>query len=126
MVVEEGNALDGSTLRGSRKAVAVLYIDDAARSGSRALSRVLGSQPGCMTVGEAVFIWRFGVMGNDRCSCRMRFSNCPFWQEVADTSPGAFDKKTAQRYEDFVNLVALKPRHTPWLLTSFGRSKLVN
>ena len=52
--------------------------------------------------------------------------NCPFWQKVADTSPGIFDKKTTQRYVDFINLVALKSRHTPWLWTSFGRSKLVD
>src|ERR1700726_3131185 len=42
----------------------VLYIDSAARSGSTILARAVGAQPQFMTVGEAVLVWRFGVLGN--------------------------------------------------------------
>ena len=105
--------------------VNVLYVDAAARSGSTILARIIGAQPNCMTVGEAVLIWRFGVVGNDKCSCGRNFSACTFWRDVADVAPGLFDPKTGRRYAEFLNTAVLKSRRLPWLWTAAGRERIV-
>ena len=105
--------------------VNVLLIDGATRSGSTILARILGAQPQCMTVGETVFIWRFGVVGNNKCSCGREFSACTFWQDVADVAPGLFDSKTGRRYTEFMNTAVLKSRRLPWLWTPTGRRQIV-
>jgi hypothetical protein len=105
--------------------VNVLYIDGAARSGSTILARMVGAQPRFMTVGEAVLLWRFGVVSNGQCSCGQKFSACPFWQEVSDSAPGLFGKQAAQRYADFTTQAVLTSRTTPRLWTRRGRRELV-
>jgi len=104
--------------------VNVLYIDGAARSGSTILARMVGAQPRFMTVGEAVLLWRFGVVSNGQCSCGQQFSACPFWQEVGDNAPGLFGKRAAQRYADFTTQAVLMSRTTPRLWTRRGRREL--
>jgi Sulfotransferase family len=105
--------------------VNVLYIDGAARSGSTILARLVGAQPRCMTVGEIVLIWRFGIVFNGKCSCGKKFLDCPFWQKVSDCAPGLFDRQVAQRYADFTVQAVLMSRHAPRLWTAKGRRELV-
>jgi hypothetical protein len=101
--------------------VSVVYIEGAARSGSTLLARMTGAQPGFMTVGEAVLIWRFGVLGDGACSCGRNFSSCDFWKHVADSAPGLFERKKSQRYVEFLNTTVLRTRNLPRLWTKAGR-----
>jgi hypothetical protein len=62
--------------------VRVLYIGGIGRSGTTLLNRLLGELPGVCAVGEAVNLWRQGILCNEKCSCGRPFYSCPFWQEV--------------------------------------------
>jgi len=104
--------------------VTVLYVDGTARSGSTVLARMIGAQPKFVTIGEAVLIWRFGVVGNGTCSCGAPFSACPFWRDVGDSAPGLFDRRVAQLYTDFSNRVVLRSRQLPRLWTARGRERI--
>ena len=104
--------------------VNVLFLDGAARSGTTMLARMIGAQPQFMTVGEAVRIWHFGVIGNARCSCGRKFSACTFWREVGDSAPGLYDTNAAGRYVKFLDAFVLKSRSLPWLWTATGRRHL--
>lgn len=73
----------------------ILYIGGAARSGSTLLESMLASLPGCVSVGEAVFLWERGVERNDRCACGERFLECPFWVKVGDVAFGGWDRAPA-------------------------------
>jgi hypothetical protein len=61
---------------------AVLFIVGAGRSGSTLLERLIADRGGVVAVGELRFLWERGVGQDQSCSCRMRFSECPFWGEV--------------------------------------------
>ena len=78
-----------------------------------------------MTIGEAVRVWRFGVIGNGLCSCGESFSTCSFWQNVADHAPGIFDRDTAEKYAAFSKSALLMSRRLPRLWTSRGRRRMV-
>lgn len=79
-----------------------------------------------MTIGEAVLVWRFGVVGDGKCSCGRSFSTCVFWQQVADSAPGLFDAKSVRRYVDFLNSSILQTRRLPSLWTKKGRQQIVD
>jgi Sulfotransferase family len=103
----------------------ILYIDAAARSGSTILARVIGAQPGFMTIGEAVLVWRFGALGDDVCSCGQKFSRCEFWQQVRNAAPGLFDTKVVGPYVEFLNSAVLQSRRLAWLWSEAGRRRMV-
>jgi hypothetical protein len=62
--------------------VRVLYIGGIGRSGTTLLNRLLGELPGVCAIGEAVNLWRQGILCNEKCSCGRPFYSCSFWQEV--------------------------------------------
>jgi hypothetical protein len=62
--------------------VRVLYIGGFGRSGTTLLNRLLGELPGVCAIGEAVNLWRQGILRNEKCSCGRPFYSCSFWQEV--------------------------------------------
>jgi hypothetical protein len=62
--------------------VRVLYIGGIGRSGTTLLNRLLGELPGVCAIGEAVTLWRQGILRNEKCSCGQPFYSCSFWQEV--------------------------------------------
>jgi hypothetical protein len=71
--------------------VTVLYIAGLGRSGSTLLERILGRVPGCVPVGEVVFLWERGVGDNEPCGCGLRFRQCPFWTAVGEAAFGGWD-----------------------------------
>ena len=101
--------------------VRVLYIGGAGRSGSTLLCRVIGEQPHFYPVGEALDIWQQGVIENRRCSCGSSFHQCPFWQAVADSAPGMFERTVAGQFATFTTKW-LRTRHLPKLWTRRTRT----
>jgi hypothetical protein len=86
----------------------------------------LGAQPGFVTVGEACFVWQWGVIEDRQCSCGVPFSSCLFWREVVNLAPGIFEAQLAQEYASYFSSVLLVSRRTPWLWTKKGRSRILN
>jgi hypothetical protein len=72
--------------------VRVLYIGGSGRSGSTLLERIVAQLPGVVAVGELVFLWRRGVVGDQLCGCGRPFSSCPFWTEVGRRAFGGWDR----------------------------------
>ena len=76
-------ALAGSSPdRPAEVVVPVLFIAGIGRSGSTLLDRLLGSSPKFHSGGEIGGVWSQGLTDDRLCSCGVRFSCCPFWQEV--------------------------------------------
>jgi hypothetical protein len=71
--------------------VTVLYIAGLGRSGSTLLERILGRFPGCVPVGEVVFLWDRGLRDNELCGCGVRFRQCPFWTRVGEEAFGGWE-----------------------------------
>jgi hypothetical protein len=71
--------------------VTVLYIAGLGRSGSTLLERILGCVPGCVPVGEVVFLWERGLRDNELCGCGVRFRQCPFWTRVGEEAFGGWE-----------------------------------
>jgi hypothetical protein len=72
--------------------VRVLYIGGFGRSGTTLLSRLLGELPDVCAIGEAVNLWRQGIVRNEKCSCGQPFSSCSFWQEVGALAFNGWDR----------------------------------
>ena len=70
----------------------VLYIGGFGRSGTTLLSRLLGELPGVCAIGEAVNLWRQGIVRNEMCSCGQPFYSCSFWQEVGAVAFNGWDR----------------------------------
>jgi hypothetical protein len=104
--------------------VEVLYIVGMGRSGSTVLDRILGQQPGYVSLGEADNTWRNGVFAGRTCACHEQFENCSFWQRVVDAHPDAFSVDAA---EEVVRLHDryLDNSHLWRVLTAKGRRDLV-
>jgi hypothetical protein len=81
----------------SDRRVRVVYIAGASRSGSTLLAMLLGTIPGCVSVGEVRHLWRRGVEHDQLCGCGERFSSCPFWSEVGDRAFGGWDLARSRR-----------------------------
>lgn len=70
----------------------VLYIGGMGRSGTTLLNRMLGELPGVCAVGEAVNLWRQGVVNNEKCGCGKLFHSCSFWREVGAAAFGGWHR----------------------------------
>lgn len=57
----------------------VLYILGWGRSGSSICANILGSLPGCASLGEVRYLWDRGILHNGICGCGEAFSECSFW-----------------------------------------------
>lgn len=79
----------------SDAATRVLYVGGMGRSGSTLLELMLARVPGVVTVGELRYAWERGPVDNVLCSCRRRFRDCPFWQEVGMRAFGGWDRLDA-------------------------------
>jgi hypothetical protein len=77
--------------------VRVLYVGGAPRSGSTLLDRVLSREPGRVSTGEVVHLWRRGLHGDELCGCGEAFHECPFWGEVGRRAFGGWDHLDAER-----------------------------
>ncbi len=79
-------------LRTPGRETRVMYIGGCGRSGSTLLSLLAGSVPGCVSVGELVFVWERGVLLDNLCGCGRRFSECEFWTAVGEVAFGGWDR----------------------------------
>lgn len=68
----------------SNSKIKVLYITSLGHSGSTLLERMLGQINGLVAVGELRQIWEWSFGNDYLCGCGARFSECQFWQEVAE------------------------------------------
>jgi hypothetical protein len=73
----------------------VCLIGATGRSGSTLVSRVLGSLPGTVSVGELCWVWTYGVLRNRPCGCGETFLDCPFWTGVGKRAYGGWDRVDA-------------------------------
>lgn len=65
------------------KRIKVLYVAGFSRCGSTLLSRMLGTLPGFVAVGEAAaHFFRFDESVNSPCGCGLGVDVCPFWRDV--------------------------------------------
>jgi hypothetical protein len=97
----------------------IVYIGGASRSGSTLLESILAVLPGCVSIGEAVFIWERGVVRNDRCACGAPFRECPFWSAVGAAAFGSWDRppasdgarlrRTVDRHRNLHRLALMRP-----------------
>lgn len=61
----------------------VVYIGGYSRSGSTMLLRVLGEATTTVAVGELIYIWERGYLGDQLCGCGEPFTRCSFWNEIS-------------------------------------------
>jgi hypothetical protein len=81
----------------SAQPIRVVYIAGAGRSGSTLLSMLLGTLPGCVSIGELRHIWTRGVELDQLCGCGEPFRACPFWRDVGDRAFGGWDRSPHER-----------------------------
>jgi hypothetical protein len=91
----------------------VVYIGAHDRSGSTLLDRILGEQPGCVSLGEVRRIWDRGLGQNQLCGCGTPFRECAHWASVlhrafGDLSEGRIDE--IRRLADDVGRMRRFPR----------------
>ena len=92
--------MSGPAVPSSPPRTRVAFVGATGRSGSTLLSRVLGSLPGVVSVGELLWIWTYGVLRDRPCGCGQPFSQCPFWTEVGDRAFGGWDHVDPERAND--------------------------
>ncbi|WP_187428520.1 hypothetical protein ROLI_044470 [Roseobacter fucihabitans] len=76
----------------------LVYILGWGRSGSSVLANILGSMPGCASLGEVRYLWDRGVVENGICGCGAAFSECEFWPTLplGDSHLGIVDTERAR------------------------------
>jgi 2-polyprenyl-3-methyl-5-hydroxy-6-metoxy-1,4-benzoquinol methylase len=94
------------------KRMTVLYVAGYTRSGSTLLSRMIGSLPGFLAVGEAAaHFFRFTQSIDAPCGCGLSVDSCPFWKDV--NFPAKTDASYARlfRFRNLVLLESYRRRH---------------
>lgn len=76
---------------------AVLFIGSYGRSGSTLLDRLLGQAEGFVSIGESYWLWKRGLVDNQRCGCGAELRSCRFWAAVFDRAFGGFDRVDVER-----------------------------
>lgn len=94
----------------------VCFIGATGRSGSTLVSRVLGSLPGAVSVGELCWVWTYGVLRNRPCGCGEPFLECPFWTGVGKRAFGGWEQVDADR-ANLIRRRVTRNRRIPELLT---------
>jgi len=97
----------------------VVYILAHSRSGSTLLARMLGQVESWACVGEVRYLWRRGMVENQRCGCGERFSDCAFWSAVTREAFGQVDQSTAS---DMARL--LRDADRVWRMGRLGFGRL--
>ena len=78
----------------------VVFLGGFGRSGSTLVERILGQLPEVCPVGEVVHLWQRGLLWDEPCGCGLRFSECPFWQEVGTVAFGGWAEVDAPRVSE--------------------------
>jgi len=93
------------------KRIKVLYVAGYTRCGSTLLSRMLGTLPGFVAVGEAAaHFFRFDDSVNSPCGCGLGVNACPFWRDVGflEQQPSAHARLFRFRNLPFLELYRWK------------------
>jgi len=97
----------------------VVYIVAHSRSGSTLLARMLGQVEGWVSVGEVRYLWRRGMVENQRCGCGEPFNDCAFWSAVTREAFGSVDRSTASEMARL-----LRKADRVWRMSRLGYGKL--
>lgn len=68
----------------------VLFIGGLGRSGSTLLELILAQSPDVVALGEVVHLWERALRDDQVCGCGVRFSVCPFWEQVGKQAFGGW------------------------------------
>ena len=98
----------------------VVYIGGSGRSGSTLVLRLLGSLDGVFPVGELVYIWSYGLINNNLCSCGKPFHECEFWNAVMHEAFGGKERVDARRMTRLYRLTR-RWRYLPFLASGILR-----
>lgn len=82
-----------------------LFIGGFGRSGSTLLERFLAQSPTVVALGEVVHLVERGLLADELCGCGKPFSQCSFWNEVAQRAFGGWSQVDVQRLQHLRNLV---------------------
>ena len=96
--------------------IKVLYIAGFGRNGGTLLDRILGQINGFFSLGEFIFVWQYGVIENDLCTCGVPFRSCRFWAAAFQRAFGGFDEIDARRMIQLHDHVA-RSRYLPLLIS---------
>jgi hypothetical protein len=105
-------------VRRKPKPTTVLFLGGLGRSGSTLLERLLAQVPGCVSVGELVFLWTRGLHDGERCGCGERLPECPFWAEVGLKAFGGWSEVDLAETLELARSVD-RTRYIPLLLLPF-------
>jgi hypothetical protein len=76
------------------------YIGGLGRSGTTLLERILAQTTGACALGEVVWVWQRGLVGDEMCGCGQRFSRCDFWQSIGREAFGGWDRIDAMAVDE--------------------------
>lgn len=72
--------------------IKVLYVAGWGRSGSTVLGNILGQLEGFVHVGELLYVWERGLLGDWSCGCGAPFRECEVWGAVLKKAFGDTDR----------------------------------
>ncbi len=93
----------------------VLFIGGMGRSGTTVVERLLNELPGTFSEGESIFLWKRGLLNDERCGCGEPFRDCPHWSAVGDVAFGGWDSVDIDRMAD-AGISVDRTRRVPALL----------
>jgi hypothetical protein len=99
----------------SEKAMDVISIGGASRSGSTLLTLLLGELDDVVAVGELRYIWTRGFGQNMLCGCGVPFLECTFWNDVFAEAYGGLHRTPVAEISELQDSVA-QIWHLPQLL----------
>jgi Sulfotransferase family len=108
----------------AKQPVRVLYVAGFGRSGSTLLDRLLGSASRLHSGGEIGGIWTQGLVDDRLCSCGVRFSTCPFWQEVGRNSFSSLQARQIDAIVQYTHL-AFPARRMWWIFIRKTRRNML-
>jgi hypothetical protein len=99
----------------------VLYITGWGRSGSTVLSMLLGQLEHFFLTGEMNQIWENGLIKNELCGCRSRFSACETWISILRAAYGDVASIVPQKMVHYLAKY-IRTKDVPKLILSKNRS----
>jgi hypothetical protein len=112
-----------------QRALKVVFIGGATRSGSTIVADLIAQPAGVVHAGELANIWQWGYLESRLCGCGTPFLECEFWNEVSRRAFGVESKAVPasdlRRLQlDIKKLRVLVPLFIPVLRTTSYRRRL--
>lgn len=76
--------------------ITLACIGGTDQNGATLLSRMIGTVPGFVAVGELGYVWDRALLENVTCGCGEEFRDCPFWTAVGTAAFGGWDTVDAR------------------------------